>query len=227
MMLQAIIIDDEPDAHLLLEYYCKKSGVVDVIDHCYDGRAAVQRLDQKDYDFVFLDINMPEMSGIALLNVLTHNPPVIFTTAHSQYALEGYEYNTTDYLLKPIRYERFLKAIEKIGQRLYPDATTPPESIVFPGLAEPLFPATIWYVEALGNYIKIHFSDKNLLVHDTMKDAEALLLPYAFVRCHKKYLLNSHYIATVENDTCVLQNGVTIPVGISYRQQVKSQVRLR
>jgi DNA-binding LytR/AlgR family response regulator len=225
VILSSIIIDDEPDAHKLLELYCKKTGYIKVIQNCFSAKDGLDILTQHNIDFIFLDINMPEISGIEMLNISNENPKVIFTTAHNNFALEGYEYNTVDYLLKPIRFDRFLKAVEKIKNQKYPSKVNLPQAV---NLNLPkktiVYPNEIIYIEALGNYVKVYSVKENkpIVLHITMISMENLLVPYGFIRCHKKFLINRLFVDSIKENLCRLYNEINIPVGISYQQKVKS-----
>lgn len=222
-MLTCMVIDDEPIAHKLLEFYCGKTGFIKVLDHCFSAREGLEILERQAPDFIFMDINMPEISGIEMLNIAQKKPRIVFTTAHSQYALEGYEYNTVDYLLKPIRYERFLKAVEKVQAIVHPNAVQLPDSIRLDSENKRIYPAEIYYVESWGNYIRLFLRQetKPLVLHKTMIAMEHLLLPYGFIRCHKKYMVNSLFVGSLMDRSCMMTDGRRIQVGISYYQKVK------
>jgi DNA-binding LytR/AlgR family response regulator len=224
MNLTVVIVDDEPDAHKLLEYYCHKHGRISIIGHFYEAVSALAFLEENPPMLVFLDINIPGMSGLQLASLLGNGPQVVFTTAHGQHALEGYEYNTVDYLLKPIKYERFAKALTKVKGPMADGTPTVPETpLQFNGHPQPIVAVHILYAEAMGNYMKLHLHNKKtLVVHETMKHLEQVLKPYSFVRCHKTFLVQTAMVQRMEHDCCFLQNGTTVPIGISYRQQVRA-----
>lgn len=144
---------------------------------------------------------------------------VIFTTAYSQYAIQGYEFNVIDYLLKPIAFERFLKAVNKLALKQPQEVI--PETIRINNIHKPVDPKDIVFVESVGNYVKITFKTSNIVIHSTLKDICDVLEPYGFIRCHKRYIINHTSIITAENDKITLSNKKEIPIGISYRQQVK------
>lgn len=157
MKLRCLIIDDEPDAHKLLEHYCQSLDFLEIAGHFYDAVVAMAYLEKETVDFIFLDIHLPEITGMEFLGLLRQQPRVIFTTAHSEFSLQGYEYNTVDYLLKPIRFERFLKAVKKVKESLLPtDKVTLTEKIRLAGLSQPIYPTEIRYAEAYGNYMKLY-----------------------------------------------------------------------
>jgi DNA-binding LytR/AlgR family response regulator len=223
-MLRALVIDDEPDAHKLLEFYCHKSERISIAGHCMNAMEALQWIELNEADVLLLDINMPEITGMQLLGLLKKPIPVIFTTAYQQHALEAYEYEVIDYLLKPIKYERFIKAIEKTERFLSTQHRNLPKTVRLD--KTDINPADFIYLEASGNYIKLHRSNKSvLMVHETMKIATEMLEPFGFLRCHKTFLVNKQFIDDVDTEKCILKNGISIPIGISYRQQIKTGMK--
>jgi len=219
MKLTCIIIDDEPDAQKILQMYCDKCGFLTVKGICSDAMEALNLLKETDVDFIFLDIEMPEVDGISFMRLVKDTTKVIFTTAYSQYAIQGYEFNVVDYLLKPIAFDRFLKAIHKLVPQQFQEIK--PKMIEINQIHKPVDPLSIFLVESVGNYVKIIFSTSNNLIHSTLKDICCLLEPYGFIRCHKRYIVNRNYILKVANDKVLLSNNKEIPIGISYRQQVR------
>ena len=226
MKLRCLIIDDEPDAHKLLERYCQKLDFLEIAGHFYDGVIAMAYLEKETVDFIFLDIHMPEITGMEVLGLLRQQPMVIFTTAYSEFALQGYEHNTVDYLLKPIRFERFLKAVNKIKEsQSQTDKAIPAEKIRLTGLSQPIHPTEIRYAEAYGNYMKLYTRNHIEVVHATMKHLEEVLGPYGFIRVHKSYLLNLAEVDHADQEYCYLRSGEELPLGISYRQQVRNEIK--
>lgn len=220
MKLSCIIIDDEPDAHNLLKLYCAQTPWIDVKGQFYDALSAKLFLDKNEVDFIFLDIHLPQINGFDFLKLLQKQPKVIFITAHSDYSLEAFDFHVIDYLLKPVRLDRFIKAISKVT----PDTAKSPVLPDQVRLAEHeplLIPKEIDYIEAFGNYIKVYCGAKMVLQHATMKQAESQLKPYQFIRIHKSFLVNVLAITGADDHACHLGNQRTLPIGISYRQQVK------
>jgi DNA-binding LytR/AlgR family response regulator len=219
MKLTCVIIDDEPDAQEILQMYCDKCGFLTVKGICSDAVEALHLLNETDVDFIFLDIEMPEINGLMLMRLLKDTTKVIFTTAYSQYAIQGYEFHVIDYLLKPIAFERFLKAVNKLVPKQLQEIV--PETIKINNIHKPVYPKDIVFVESVGNYVKINFKTSNSVVHSTLKDICELLEPYGFIRCHKRYSINRTYMVAAKNDKIILSNKKEIPIGISYRQQIK------
>lgn len=216
-----LIVDDEPDAHKLIEHYCKMVGNIDIVENYYDAISVIQFFEHRTVDFLFLDINLPEISGIELLKLLNQQPLVIFTTAYSEYALQGYEFNVVDYLLKPIRLEHFMRAVRKVSYWQESQLMRLAETVQFDGLASPIKPSDIIYAQAMGNYCKLITTKKTFIIHETMKTLEETLNNYGFIRCHKSYIINKIEIQSINTDFCLLSNSVQLPIGISYRQQIK------
>jgi DNA-binding LytR/AlgR family response regulator len=218
-IIRCVIVEDEPDAQTLLKSYCQKSGNLEVKATFFDALSAVRYVEQNAVDLLFLDIQLPGISGLSMLPLLTYQPKVIFTTAYGDYALE--DFNVIDYLLKPIRFERFLKAIAKMDDHTQ---RALPEKITFDQVANEAFaPAKVTHVEAFGNYLKVHDCSKAVILHLTMKDIAVRLEPYGFIRVHKSYLVNAPFVQKATDTECLLTTGVSIPIGISYRQQVRSK----
>ncbi|HEU4497369.1 MAG TPA: response regulator [Flavobacterium sp.] len=218
MKLTCVIIDDEPDAQEILRLYCNKCGFITIKGVCSNAVEAMHLLNETDADFIFLDIEMPEINGLALMRLLKDTTKVIFTTAYSEYAIEGYEFNVVDYLLKPIAFERFLKAVKKMVPK--PEETLP-QMIKLNHIHKPVSPNEIVFVESVGNYAKIIFTASNAVIHGTLKDIYGQLEPYGFIRCHKRYIINCMHILSVGNDNIMLSDKKQIPIGISYRQKVR------
>jgi DNA-binding LytR/AlgR family response regulator len=220
MKMTCIIVDDEPDAHALLNLYCSQFGSISVKGNFYDALKAKHFLDENEVDLLFLDIHLPQINGLELLKLLSRQPKVIFTTAYSEHSLEAFEFNVIDYLLKPIRFDRFIKAVSKVSDsrvlKSLPAQINLGDSIDFS-----LRPSEVFYIEAFGNYIKVHFKSKMMLLHVTMKHAEDKLKPYQFIRTHKSYLVNPEVIVHFNESLCVLNGNIELPIGISYRQQVR------
>lgn len=218
-----MIIEDEPDAQILLKSYCEKSGSVHVKAIFDDAFVAQRYLQQNQTALLFVDIHLPGLDGLSMLSLLTYQPKVIFTTAYSEYSLKAFDYHVVDYLLKPIRFERFLKAISKLDEL---PSTVLPRTVTFNQASNEEFdPNRVKYIEAFGNYLKIHTMDKVVLLHVTMKEIALRLEPYGFVRLHKSYLVNPAFVHRVTDASCLLIGDVAVPIGISYRQQVKSRFR--
>lgn len=190
--LRCLIVDDEPGAHYVLEAHIEKVQALQITGHCYNAMETANFLHREKVDLVFLDINMPELSGLDLLKILNNNhPKIILTSAYSEFALESYEYDVVDYILKPISFPRFLKAVNKILQQEAPPVNQPEEPLVLKtgSTQTTVDPQDIYYVQSMGNYVKVYLENKCLVVNATTAEMEKLLPSGTFVRIHKSYII--------------------------------------
>lgn len=232
MKLSCLIVDDEPPAHVVLERYIEKIERLTLQGHCYNALDALNFLHQHPIDLLFLDIDMPELSGLELLTALKNPPRVILTTAYAEFALEGYEHGVVDYLLKPIRFERFIKAVDRLIMPetellVPPNANAAPTYLMLNinNARQKIDTADIVYVAAAGNYVQLHFlHQRPLLASETMSEMQKQL-PH-FIRVHKSYLINVDYLSKLEGNRVYLQGGVEIPIGVSYKQSVLSYFKV-
>ena len=229
MEIKAIIIDDEPLAQNVIKQYAKKLPDLKIVESCDDAICAHKVLQEQDVDLLFLDINMPKLSGISFLKNLKNPPLVIFTTAYSEYALEAYELNAIDYLKKPFSFERFCKAYyraEELLQLKQKAATTSSASQVAEDFlfiksnkkSVKVKYSSILYIEGLGDYIKIHLEGDKLVTNLSMKKILTLLPTRQFYRIHKSYIISMDKIENLEGNMVSI-NGNKLPIGNSYRQE--------
>jgi DNA-binding LytR/AlgR family response regulator len=234
MSITCLIVDDEPLARNLLTDYVSKVSSLQLLQACASPLAAIEVLRSNPVDLLFLDIQMPEITGISLLRTLQKRPLVVLTTAYSEYALEGYDLDVVDYLLKPVTFERFLRAVEKAGQRLTP-STTPPsvqaprtepteqQPFVFVKDGTKLVKvrwADILYVEGLKDYVTIHTRQQKIVTLQRLKTLEEQLPTDKFIRIHHSYIVAVDAIDVVHKGEVQIGN-VTLPVSDSYRKQFK------
>jgi len=227
-MISCIAIDDEPKALEVIERYCGKTGIVDLKATFREPLKAIEFLNSEKVDLIFLDINMPDLSGMQLVQTLSPRPMIIFTTAYSHYAVESYDLNARDYLLKPITFERFLAAVNKVAAALSPKNTTANEDepTVFIKSGPQTYQvkvADILYLEKDGNYITVHLKDKNILIRENMGDIFALVPQTDFLRVHKSYVVAIKHISMIEVHQLVI-NGEKIPIGSTYREALKTRL---
>ena len=227
MKLKAIIVDDEPLAQNVIEQYALKIPELEIIEKCNDAICAHKILQENHVDLIFLDINMPKLSGISFIKNLKDAPLVIFTTAYSEYALEGYELNAVDYLKKPFSFERFSKAFFR-AHELYVLKHKSAQSISKEETNEFIFIKSnkktykvnfseIFYIEGLGDYIQIHLQDDKIVTNLSMKKIFDLLPENQFYRIHKSFIIAVDKINLVEGNSVKISNK-RLPVGNSYRQ---------
>ncbi len=229
--LQCIIVDDEPIARQILENYIKEIPNLELIASCKNAFEVMAILQEQTVDILFLDINMPKLSGISLLKTLQQKPNVIITTAYPEYAVEGFELSVTDYLLKPFSLERFLQAVMKV-QHKTEDLKAPITLSKEPSV-NALFVKSdkkivkinlddISHIEAYGNYIKI-YTGKMILTPQSLTDFLAKL-PDTFLRIHKSFVINFSQLKLIDGNQIVLQNDIKLPIGKSYRKAVLGKI---
>jgi two-component system LytT family response regulator len=209
-MITCIAIDDEPKALEVIERYCGKTSQVSLKATFREPVKAIEFLQREKVDLIFLDINMPDINGMALLQTLSFKPLVIFTTAYSHYAVESYELNALDYLLKPITFERFLIALNKATAALASEETT---ILIKSGpQTYQVKTADILYLEKDGNYITVHLKDKQILIRENMSDIFDLVPAAGFVRVHKSYVISIGHITMIEAHQLII-NGTRLGMG--------------
>ena len=216
-----LIVDDEPSAQEVLKQYISDTPQLNLKGCCEDALAASKFLDEHSVDLLFLDVNMPKLSGISFLKTRTEVPPVILTTAYDDYALEGYELDVLDYLLKPFSFERFLKAVQKMDSRL-PSLNQEGSVLTIKADKKTYRVALedILFVESAGDYITIHTPDHRLTTHETLKNLESKLPAERFLRIHKSYIIALPEIDYLEGNSVKIGDKF-IPIGTTYRETVK------
>jgi len=232
-MIKAIIVDDEPLALDVLETYLEQMPEVELVQKCQNAFEANEALKSNDIDLMFLDIQMPQLTGIDFLKSLTKPPMVIFTTAYPDFAVEGFELDAVDYLLKPISLERFMKAVNKASEKL--DAKSSENSgsgddYFFVKADKKLVKVdfnSIVYIEGLKDYVIIRQDAGRVITLQTMKSLESKLPGEIFRRVHRSYIVNLQKIqAVVGNMLEVKEKGETklIPIGKNYREELLSTI---
>ena len=229
--LQCIIADDEPIARQILENYIQAIPNLEIIASCKNAFEVLEILQTKTVDILFLDINMPKLSGLSLLKTMQQKPSVIITTAYPEYAIEGFELSVTDYLLKPFSLERFLQAVNKVPQKEVskPETTTIPKQeiplSIFVKSDKKIIKIDfdqINHIEAYGNYIKI-FTDTMILTPQTLTEFLEKL-PNHFIRIHKSCIINFNQLKLIDGNQVVLQNNTKLQIGKSYRKSVLDSI---
>ncbi|MCB0637542.1 MAG: response regulator transcription factor [Lewinella sp.] len=223
-MLNCLIIDDEPLAGKLLANYVEKAGDCQLAGAFADPIQALHALEETKVDLIFLDVQMPELTGIQFLKILNGKYPVILTTAYEEYALDGYDFDIIDYLLKPISFDRFLVAVRKARQRLSAPAEntgTPadtPDYIFVKSeyKTQRIDLADLYYLEGMGDYVALHTRAGRILTLEKMKDFAGRLPATRFVRVHRSYIVALDKIEFIERNRIVIQ-GQRIPISASYQ----------
>lgn len=232
MKIETIAIDDEPFALSVIEEYIGKVTFLDLKGLFYDPIKALTFIQENSVDLIFLDINMPDLTGIQFLKALENKPLIIFSTAYSEYAVESYEYKAVDYLLKPIEFDRFLKATMRAKEQfeikqksdnvwnLTEKIKNSPDSIFIKSGTEihKVVINNILYIEGTGNYITIFCSDKKIMTLISMSKMLGMLPKKQFHRVHKSYIISMKYLEKIERNQLVV-NKKNIPIGITYRKE--------
>lgn len=224
-MIKCIIVDDEPLAREVLEAYVADLPYLELITSCKSAIEAMEVISKESIDLIFLDINMPRLSGINFYKSLVNKPKVIFTTAYADYAVEGFELEALDYLLKPFSFERFLKAVNKMLQATVSDSS-PADFIMLKSDKKnhKIDYNQISYFESIGDYVKVHLADgKTLIIGETLRKLEELL-PSSFIRIHKTYIISIPKLEYLEGNQAKIGE-TKIPIGQSYRDKVNEVFR--
>tara|TARA_R110002072_G_scaffold301694_1_gene482037 strand:+ start:7055 stop:7732 length:678 start_codon:yes stop_codon:yes gene_type:complete len=220
-MISYAIIDDEPIAHSIIEEFAKEVSNLEKVGNCYDVFQAIDLLQKEEVDVLFLDINMPKITGFEMLKTLKNPPKVIVTTAYKEFALEGYEFQVSDYLLKPFTFSRFIKAVNTVLE--FKESNSAPS-----GISENFIIikvdkkkhrvklSDIQFIEAQGNYCKVETQTDNLLTLRGISDFQSAL-PEQFLRVHNSFIVNKDCVTAIEGNR-VFINEQTIPVGRTYKK---------
>lgn len=251
--LRCAIIEDEPLAQQLLQKYVRRVPSLDLVATFDDAIAAFEQLPALQPEVIFLDINMPEMTGLEFLRAYPGpHPLVVMTTANTHHALDGFDLGVVDYLLKPIAFERFLKAIGRVKERgaksvsppsatnLLADQTGMPSTtgpvVVDSSVAEFIYLKTdkkleqihlhdLVYAEALGDYIRVFLPDRFVVTHLTMAKLAQTLPPDRFLRINRSFIVQLRHVKVLEGNSVRLSTGDSLVVGPSYREAVKERIR--
>jgi two-component system, LytTR family, response regulator len=232
--MKAILIDDEPLARSIVKEYLQHYPQIEVVQECNDGFEGVKAIMQYQPDLIFLDIQMPKISGFEMLELIEEPPAVIFTTAFDEYAIKAFENNAVDYLLKPFSRERFDKAIRKWTEQQNKPAEKPDTNSLLESAAQlpqqnrrivvkiagriRIIPVDeVHFLEAADDYVKIHTKDGNFIKNRTMGSFEQVLDAQQFVRCHRSYMVNVQFITRLdpyekESYLAILKTGEKVPV---------------
>lgn len=222
-ILNCIIIDDEPLARKGLQAYCNDISFLNVVGVCKNALQANEILHEQTVDLLFLDINMPIISGLDWLKNLTASPLVVMTTAYPQYALESFSYEVIDYLVKPISFERFLQAVNK-AYRL--TKTTEDEEVFFVKSDKSLKKIKIdeiLFVEAMQNYVKIVTTAETIITHTTLKQLRDELPNQFFIQTHKSYLVSKAQVSEITGNQ-ILIGAHKIPISVRLKKEVLQQI---
>lgn len=233
--MKCITVDDEPLAHKVIKKYCDNLSFLSIQKECHSAFEALNYLHDHEVDLMFLDINMPELKGLDFLRTLKKPPLVIITSAYQEYAMEGYELNVMDYLLKPFSFERFFRAIQKV--KIQKKLLERPEERPQPTLNENAISkidsifikgdkklhqvqlADILYLESLGSYVKIHLDKETIITLDRLTNFENRLPKGQFLRVHKSYIVALKKIDTIQGNRLRIKE-IKIPIGSVYKRNL-------
>ena len=232
-MIKTIIVDDEPLALDVLETYVEQIPDLELVKRCNNALEANEFLSKNEVDLMFLDIEMPKLGGLEFLKILNDPPYIIITTAYPNYAVEGFELNVLDYMLKPISLERFMKSVNKVRQKM--DSASKPNPVQQENNSEDyifvksdkkfirIHYSDILYIEGLKDYVIIKTRESRVIALQTMKSLEKKLPADTFIRVHRSYIININFIdAVVGNTVEMTEDGKLkmIPVGKNYKDDL-------
>lgn len=222
-MIRCLIIDDEPLSRNILKTFVSDHPDLELVGECKDAFEAMDTLNKHSVDLLFLDINMPKLSGVNFYKSLNQKPEVVFTTAYPEFAVDGFELNAVDYLMKPIAFERFVQAVQRVKEKL---GQSPVQGLVQDHIllkADKKVYRTsfenILFCEALGDYVKVHLTDKVLIITVTMKKLLSELPADQFIRTHKSYIINQTKFEYIEGNQIKIGTH-SVSIGQSYREEV-------
>lgn len=228
MLMKCIIVDDDRSSRKLLVNLCQQFEDLQVVVECDNARDALNYIQEHPVDFMFLDIQMPHVSGIDIVKETPNLPQIVFTTGHKEYALESYEYDVTDYLLKPITKERLEKAIEKIQQKskILHDKQEKSTTELFVKVGTQLIKLEyedILWVEAQGDYVQIQLRDKKHLVYNRLKTFEQKLPVNKFLKVHRSFIVNMKEVENIQENSLII-NGQQIPISRSKKPLLRTRI---
>lgn len=223
MTINCIIIDDEPSSQNVLKSFVARVSYLNLNKVCNNALEALEFLKSNSVDLLFLDINMPEISGINFYKSLKYPPKVIFTTAYSEYALDGFEVEAVDYLLKPFSFDRFLKAIDKVKLPVIENK----ETIIIKSdkKLHQIKLSSIYYIESIGDYIKIYLNNNFLVTYKSLKKITEEL-PKSFIQVHKSYVVNMSKVDYIEGNLITI-NKNKIPLGLKFKRNFLEKFKVK
>lgn len=225
-MIRYLIVDDEPLAHELIEEFCSMLPHLELAKNCYNAMKAMQFLNEESVDIMFLDLNMPKLKGFDFLRTLSQAPKVIVTTAYQEFALEGYELNVSDYLLKPFSFDRLMKAINKAIAPVNEGVKQEPTEISNHRFFvkgdkkyHQISTENLLFIEAYGNYTKLYMGSEMIISNEKISYYESMFSSYQFMRVHKSFMVSKSKISTIEGNRIKIGEH-DIPIGQTYRSTI-------
>lgn len=228
-MLKCVVIDDDEQSRKILEHFIRLTHFLDCVAVFSSGSEALPYLLQSPVDVLYVDINMPGLSGIELIKALPQPLVTVFTTSHTDFALTAFELDAADYLVKPIDFARFTRSAAKIAERMRgksPEAAAETDDffIKVNNKMVRLSASDIWYVEGLSDYVLIHTEQRQYVVYTTLKSVEDKLPDDRFVRVHRSYIVNISRIESIEDNEIIIK-GKEIPISRTYQQEFFRKIR--
>jgi two-component system LytT family response regulator len=231
ILIRCLVADDEPPARDIIKRYIGEMPMLELVGECSNAIQVIGFLQNHDVDLIFLDIRMPQLTGVDLLRTLRHPPKIIFTTAFAEYALEGYDLDVVDYLLKPIPFDRFIKAVAKVLQLGQQRGIVEPQPIVTQTKSDgfvyfradrkmiKVFLSDIIYVESMKDYVKVMTAGETIITKQSITAVEAMLPASLFMRTHRSYIVSLQKIKSFTNELISVET-TELPVGKLYRNGV-------
>ena len=236
MKIRCLIVDDEPLAQRVIERYAENVSFLEIVQKCSSAIEAIEVLHNIEVDLIFLDINMPRLSGMDFLRTLKNPPLVIITTAYAEFAIQGYELDVVDYLMKPFAFDRFYKAIQKAEELIRgkeqrvsesADPGKKEETFIFIKSSKKTFRVNledILYIEALGDYVKIYTTEKMIISYQSLKNIETLLPATSFPRIHKSFIIALSRIDLIEGNHVKIKDRL-VPIGTNFKGEFDKLIK--
>ncbi|MCK5400547.1 MAG: response regulator transcription factor [Flavobacteriaceae bacterium] len=221
MKIRCLIIDDEPSSQSVLENFIENVDFLELSGICNNAIEALKELNKNHIDLLFLDINMPKISGLTFYKSLQNPPDVIFTTAYSQHAIDGFEVNATDYLLKPFSFDRFFTAVNKVVEKKHSNNKTNNIDYILikaNKITHKITTNDILFIEAYGDYVKVHIEDKFILTNSTFTNIFNQLPKNLFFRTHKSFAVNLDKIDTINGNRISISKHL-VPIGQKFKSE--------
>lgn len=229
--IKCLIVDDEPLSQDVIRDFVKEIPWLDLKGVCFNPLEAMEKIREEKVDLIFLDINMPKLSGIKFAKSLEKSPMIIFTTAYPEYAVEGFEVDAVDYLVKPVAFERFLKAVNKAREKFEMKHSVGHGRsggfLVFKSdkKIHKVNEEDILYIQSWGDYIKLFTKERMIIAAETMKNLESIL-GSKFIRIHKSYIVSTQSISYIEGNRVKIGD-LFLPIGLTYKDQIMERLNAR
>jgi DNA-binding LytR/AlgR family response regulator len=227
MMLTGVIVEDLKPAAEILRRYCQRSGIIEVQAHFLNAEEALAHLAASPADMLFLDVEMPGISGFEMLDRMQVVPQVILTTSKTEYAFDAFQYHVADYLRKPFTYERFLQSVQKLrlAPKEEPAATNPDRIFIkVDGRLQKLERDEILYIESMGDYVRFITPERKYITHNTIKNIEARVQGMNFMKVHRSYIVNLSSVDHLREGEVIVR-GIPIPVSKTHRTRVRERLK--